>query len=154
MDKFNRTFQKKILDALYVSYPNSLTTEEYKELEGYFESDDLLVANMLYLEEHGLIISGLKETMSGYYINSSVTKITAKGIDFVKHDGGLSAILNVQTIKFHKDAVVVLEDLIALSGLSSTDKEIAKTKLSEMTTEALKTVVHTATSAGLSLLMK
>jgi hypothetical protein len=154
MDKFNREFQKKILDKLYVSYPNSLDPKEYLELKSLFDNDDLLTANMLYLEAHELIISGLNETMSGYYINSSVTKITAKGIDFIQHDGGLGAILNVQTIKFHRDAVVVLEDLMALSNMSAPEQEKAKSTLSEMTTEAIKSVVQTATAAGVAALLK
>ena len=70
------------------------------------------------------------------------------------NDGGLSAILNVQTIKFHRDAVVVLEDLIALSGMNDAEKEKAKSKLSELTTESLKAVVQTVTTAGLAALMK
>ncbi|AMG60233.1 hypothetical protein AL522_08990 [Pantoea vagans] len=142
------------MDELYHSFPNSLEPDKYEELKCFFNNDDILVANMLYLEAHGLIISGLNETMSGYYINSSVTKITAKGIDFIQHDGGLSAILNVHTIKFHRDAVVVLEDLITISGFTDAEKVKAKSALAEMTTEAIKTVVQTATSAGLSILMK
>ncbi len=39
------------------------------------------------------------------------------------NDGGLSAILNVQTIKLHRDAVVVLEDLIAISNMNDEQKE-------------------------------
>ncbi|HBV6758984.1 MULTISPECIES: hypothetical protein [Klebsiella] len=81
----------------------------------------------------------------------SFTKITSKGIDFIRDDGGLGAILNVQTIKFHRDAVVVLEDLIAISNLNSEQKEKAKSTLGEMSTEALKTVVQTATAALLTL---
>lgn len=154
MEKFNRDHQKEILEVLYDSFPNGLDVVDKKKLERLFDDDDLFVANMLYLEEHGLIDSGINSSLSGFYINSSSTKITAKGIDFIQHDGGLGAILNVQTIKFHRDAVVVLEDLISLSGMSDPDKDIARSRLSEMTTEALKTVVQTATSAGLSMLMK
>ena len=79
--------------------------------------------------------------------------ITAKGIDFIQQDGGLSAILNVQTIKFHRDAVVVLEDLIALSNMSDEQQAKAKSTLGELSTEALKTVVQAATTAGLSALL-
>ena len=80
------------------------------------------------------------------------TKITNKGIDFIRDDGGLSAILNVQTIKFHREAIVVLEDLIAMSNMNDEQKEKAKSTLGELSTEALKTVVQTATTAGLSVL--
>lgn len=71
----------------------------------------------------------------------SFTKITSKGIDFIRDDGGLSAILNVQTIKFLRDAVVVLEDLFTISNMNDKQKEEAKSTLDEMTKEALKKVV-------------
>lgn len=154
MEKFNREHQKEILEILYDSFPNGLDVVDKTKLKRLLEDDDLFVANMLYLEEHGLINSGIKSSLSGFYMNSSATKITAKGIDFIQHDGGLGAILNVQTIKFHRDAVVVLEDLIALSGMNDADKEKAKSKLAELTTESLKTVVQTITTAGLAVLMK
>lgn len=80
-------------------------------------------------------------------------KITSKGIDFIRGDGGLSAILNVQTIKFHREAVVVLEDLIAISNMNDEQKEKAKNTLGELSTEALKTMVQAATTAGLSVLL-
>jgi hypothetical protein len=154
MDKFDRAFQKKILESLYESYPNACENAQFRSLEKFFEDESLLIANMLYLEAHGLIDSGLIQTLQGYVINSSATRITAKGIDFVQHDGGLGAILNVQTIKFHREAVVVLEDLIALSNLDTPEKENAKFKLSQLTSEALKAVIQTATSAGMTALLK
>lgn len=69
------------------------------------------------------------------------------------NDGGLSAILNVQTIKLHRDAVVVLEDLIAISNMNDEQKEKAKSTLGEMSTEAIKTVVQAVTTAGFSALL-
>lgn len=45
------------------------------------------------------------------------------------------AFLNTHTIKFHREAVVVLEDLIPLSGMSESEKEIDKSTVSVMTTE-------------------
>ncbi|HAS1785249.1 TPA: hypothetical protein I4G64_10330 [Enterobacter cloacae] len=110
-----------------------------------------MIANLLYLEGHGLISSGLVAGSSSYSINFGSLTITVRGIDFMQDDGGLSAILNVQTIKFHRDAVVVLEDLIAISNMNEAEKEKAKSTLGELSTEALKTVVQTATTALLAL---
>ena len=69
------------------------------------------------------------------------------------NDGGLGAILSVQTIKLHRDTVVVLEDLIAISSMSDEQKEVAKSTLSGLSAEALKTVVQALTTAGLSILI-
>ncbi|ELY0891344.1 hypothetical protein GJJ25_19740 [Klebsiella pneumoniae] len=127
------------------------------EREGHYKSafgsEDNLVANLIYLRDHELIDCHLEQVMSGSYIVMlDNTKITNKGIDFIRDDGGLSAILNVQTIKFHREAIVVLEDLIAMSNMNDEQKEKAKSTLGELSTEALKTVVQTATTAGLSVL--
>lgn len=154
MDKIDRSLQKKTLEQLVDAYPNPLSREAYAEIKALFSNDDLFVANLLYLEEHGLIHSGLRAGIGAYSINSSAIKITARGIDFLLQDGGLSAILNVTTIKFHREAVVVLEDLIAISSLNDTDKEKAKSTLGELSTEALKTVVQAVTTAGLAALIK
>lgn len=154
MRKFSREKQKELLEILSRSYPQSPGAAEEKEIDALFESPEEFVPNAMYLEEHGLILTNAISGFQGTTIHTDLMKITAKGIDFILRDGGLSAILNVQTIKFHRDAVVVLEDLIALSSTSDADKEKAKSTLSEMSTEALKTVVQTVTSAGLTALMK
>ncbi|HCB2458554.1 TPA: hypothetical protein MYS09_002826 [Klebsiella aerogenes] len=118
-----------------------------------FGSEDNLVANLIYLRDHGLIDCHLQQVMTGaYMVMLDNTKITNKGSDFIRDDGGLSAILNVQTIKFHREAVIVLEDLIAISNMNDEQKEKAKSTLGELSTEALKTVVQAATTAGLSKL--
>lgn len=153
MIKLEREKQKKLLQILFNAYPNHLQKNAYVELKSMFDSDDTFIANLLYLEEHELIHSGLQQHLNDYSINFGAIKITAKGIDFIQQDGGLSAILNVQTIKFHRDAVIVLEDLIAISNMSSEQKEKAKSTLGEMSTEAIKTVVQAVATAGLSALL-
>lgn len=152
MIKLEREKQKELLQILFHAYPNHMQNNAYVELKSMFDSDDTFVANLLYLEEHELIHSGIRHHLSGYSINPGAIMITAKGIDFIQQDGGLSAILNVQTIKFHRDAVIVLEDLIAMSNMTSEQKKKAKSTLGEMSTEALKTVVQAATTAGISVI--
>ena len=124
------------------------------EIKSLFGSDEEFFPNAMYLEEHGLVVTNALYGFQGVIIETHLMKITAKGIDFILQDGGLGAILGVQTIKFHRSAVVVLEDLISLSNISDPEKDKAKTKLSEMTTESLKTIVQTVTTAGLTALMK
>jgi len=68
--------------------------------------------------------------------------------------GGFGSILNEHTIKFHRDAVILLKDLITISDLNVTDKEKAKSALGGLSTEALKTLVQTVTTAGLGMLIK
>jgi len=80
-------------------------------------------------------------------------RATHKGIDFLLNDGGLSAILNVQTIRFHKETIVVLEDLIAISNLSESQKEEAKLKLKDISNDVIKCIIQSITDAGLSILL-
>lgn len=157
-EKYDRALQLEILNTLIDAAPSCLTDEQEEQLIGKFKNHDHFVACMLYLEMHDLVSSSftvVNELENGkkYIFNSSICAITQKGIDFLLHDGGLSAILNVHTIKFHRDAVVVLEDLIAISNMSDAEKNKAKSTLGEMPTEALKAVVQTITTVGLTALL-
>ncbi|CZY27780.1 TPA: hypothetical protein NDX14_004654 [Enterobacter hormaechei] len=150
MYKFDRELQKFILQKCIDIYPNYTFWKQFPpEIMNY--GDDVLSANIMYLSEHGLIAIRNRTSDDPYSFLDNM-RATQKGIDFILNDGGLSAILNVTTIKFHRDAVVVLEDLIAISNMSDKDKEEAKSTLSELSSEALKTVVQTAITAGLAIL--
>ncbi|MCU6666079.1 hypothetical protein [Silvania hatchlandensis] len=155
MDKYNRTAQHELLKELYDRAPYGITQERKPYYMQSFGNIDNLVANLFYLHEHELLECLFRKDLSGkIFVQLEGLKITSKGIDFIRDDGGLGAILNVHSIKFHRDAVVVLEDLIAISNLSDADKHKAKSTLGELSTEALKSVVQTVTTAGLAMLMK
>lgn len=153
MDKFDRALQRELLTYLCDIYPETADSSGLKPLIEKFGSKANFIANALYLAEHGLIVAERSNELGNRSVSiiESMTKITSKGIDFIRDDGGLSAILNVQTIRFHRDAVVVLEDLIAISNMNDSDKERAKSTLGELPTEALKTVVQTATATLLTM---
>ncbi|WPO21386.1 hypothetical protein SH579_10885 [Raoultella ornithinolytica] len=153
MEKFDRKLQREILQACVDSYPSTPLPERFNNtLVAECAQDDIqkLIANIYYLFEHDLIYINNKSMMHDILIIGEISA-SAKGVDFMLNDGGLGAILNVQTIKFHRDAVVVLEDLIAISNMNDEQKEKAKSTLGEMSTEALKAVVQTATAALLTL---
>lgn len=158
MSKFNRDLQRDILDLAIEAYPAyvghiySEIPEKYKTIKN--SNTDLILSNIHYLHEHKLINFDTVGYNTSTFDAMYWVKASAHGIDFTLQDGGLSAILNVTTIKFHREAVVVLEDLIAISNLSDIDKEKAKSTLGELSTEALKAVVQTVTTAGLSALIK
>lgn len=155
MEKFDRKLQREILQACVDSYPSAPLPEQFNHTEVVkcAESNiQKLLANINYLCEHGLIKNNSAIILKDHSILTRITA-TAKGIDFMLNDGGLSAILNVQTIKLHRDAVIVLEDLITISNMNDEQKEKAKSTLGDMSTEALKAVVQAATTAGLSKLL-
>lgn len=82
--KLDRSLQLKILELLRNGYPDMLKTTQ---IEGYKDNKDFM-ANMHYLEEHSLIRSA---DDSGFDLNGKApnilqSKITAKGLDFLKKD--------------------------------------------------------------------
>lgn len=149
MDKFDRELQKYILSCCIEAYPDHTAWNSFDPEIIQFD-DVKLSANIIYLAEHGLLTISEQRSDDPYSFLEHM-RATCKGVDFMQNDGGLSAILNVQTIKFHRDAVIVLEDLIAISSMNEADKEKAKSTLGELSTEALKTVVQTATTALLAM---
>lgn len=152
MDKFDRNVQRELLSYLCDIYPETADTSGLSPFFEKFGSRANFTANALYLAEHELLVVKVSNEIGrGVTIIDQLTKITSKGIDFIRDDGGLSAILNVQTVKLHRDTVVVLEDLIAISNMSDVDKEKAKSTLAELSTEALKTIVQKATTALLAM---
>lgn len=137
MDKFNRSIQRETLQLLYDAYPNELTGSQMKELENIYPDDDTFVANLLYLHQHQLINSGLTPSSDGYALVNRPT-ITHRGIDFIRDDGGLGAILNIQTVKFHDSTIIALEDIIRVANLPDAQKKEWSTKLHELGEDAIK----------------
>jgi hypothetical protein len=137
VDKFDRNIQREMLQILYDVYPEELTHEQIQEVLSKFGSNEHSIANLLYLEQHQLIHSGLKPTMSGYALVNRPS-ITHKGIDFIRDDGGLGAILNVQTVKLHDSTIIALEDVIAVSNIPEEQKKGLISKLRELPADAIK----------------
>lgn len=116
----NRTIQRQILDALHAKYPAPLYGYD---LKGLTEARALGV-NLAYLAEHGLIDARIR--LAGTDVVVTDAKITARGIDFLADDGGLSAILGVQVVRLHDDTV---RDLLEASILESDAEPSAKQAL-------------------------
>ncbi|HGF0769537.1 TPA: hypothetical protein ACF7ZB_001855 [Kluyvera georgiana] len=139
MDKFDREKQKKILQKLYDLTPFIMDDEEYEEFCLLFEDENTFLANLLYLEGHGLIESGVTLSNNEADINLSKLSLTHKGIDFIRDDGGLGAILNVLTIRLHAETLDEFERIIKDSK-SATPEEKKKllTQLRALPADAIK----------------
>lgn len=152
MERFDRELQREILLACIRAYPGDTSSSILPPIITS-ANDDKLAANIIYLSEHGLLVVSPQATDDEYILANNL-RITCRGIDFMRNDGGLTSVLNVQTIKIHRDTVVVLEDLIAISSLTSEQQIKARSRLAEMSNDALSSVVQGVTAAGLSLLLK
>ncbi|NDV18278.1 hypothetical protein GO013_02460 [Pseudodesulfovibrio sp. JC047] len=93
-----------------------------------------LMANMQYLEEHGLI--HIKLEYPGQIVPDSI--ISARGIDFIEDDGGLSAILNTVTVKFDTENI---RSLIEAKVLQADIPEEKKTTVVKMMKNASGSVL-------------
>lgn len=102
--RISRDLQNRVLHMLGDAYPGAIS--DIRTSLGYArtgEDIERLLANLMYLEEHGLISSGYKLHRSldgeGHWSHNGNTRITATGLDFIAADGGLSAILKTVTVR-------------------------------------------------------
>lgn len=155
MDKFPREKQNQLLTMLYDKFPDELSSEEYDSLVELFGTEQNLYCNLWYLYQHSLIENFQVESMAmKCSINDSIDKekirITTKGVDFIRDDGGLSAIINVTTIKIHNETLDKLEDIINESSLTSAEKATYLGKLKNLPVDATKHLVLKLLDLGLS----
>ena len=144
MDKFPRDKQNQLLTILYDKFPDELSSEEYDTQVKLFGTERNLYSNLWYLYQHGLIEDFHLKTRALYdditdLILIEKIKITTKGVDFIRDDGGLSAIINVTTIKIHNETLDKLEDIINKSPLTPDEKATYLGKLKQPPVDATKT---------------
>jgi hypothetical protein len=156
LNKFDRELQLAILKVSTAKYPCTTEPSDFNKTEVARSSSDVdkLLANVLYLEEHGLIkiehhirgsISAMKENLR---ILSSISA-TKDGIDFMLQDGGLSAILKVTTIKLHDDTLSLLTEFINKHVESQEDKQKFFSRIRELPYESTKHIALQLVSKGL-----
>lgn len=97
--------------------------------------------NLIYLSAHGL----LEQKGSSY-------RITHTGIDFIEDDGGLSAILNVSTVKLHPSSVELLISVIDGSSLNPSDKQKMIDQLKSLPADSIKQILTELVNRGVGYL--
>lgn len=145
MELLNRDAQRTMLRELSELYPQSADVRR-----SFTEIDSRQVQyNLFYLQEHGLVTLFTRKMMDGTVPIYSAT-ITARGIDFLRDDGGLSAILGIVTVKIHEDTLkALLIGKIDGADGDPTTKKLIVDKIREMPSEALSTVTQRALESGL-----
>lgn len=144
----DRAFQREILNKLASVYPK---IPNFRRLfhEDWDARQDEYVRNIHYLYEHGLVTAKFSQPINGP-IDVVIAQITARGLDFLADDGGLSAILGVLTVKLHEDTIkaLLVQKVEAAAG-DATVKSNLIAKIKEVPSEALGTVTQRALEAGL-----
>ena len=153
--RLNRAYQREILSRLAEDYPD-IDDKNKAWFENEFEQNGRTYAcNVSYLMEHGLLGSGVtvRNDISGApaSISLSFPSTTVKGIDFIAEDGGLSAILSVQTVKLHEETI---RDLLSIavqqSQVPEEEKKQFEALVKELPAEGLKHLLTKLIDLGLS----
>lgn len=172
----NHEFQLDFLNMLAKKYPDMVPAEMLEHFVfrwceeqsispavigfSFGEHSLFFGANMTYLKEHGLIEFDLPPLSE---IDAQGTKqffprpweldsrITAKGIDFLTDDGGLSAILNTVTVKFDADNIrEMLAQGLMTANLPEEKKGLIKKAIDGASSTALQTVTSKLIEMGMS----
>lgn len=84
------------------------------------------------------------------FISFGSAKITKKGLDFIADDGGLSAILNIVTVKLHADTIrKMLSSKIATQDISHDQKMTLLQRVKGASEKALEAATTDLIQKGL-----
>jgi len=135
MERLNRDLQRNLLEQLAGAYPKGLAATDL----GFKPKDPNWTVNIEYLGEHGLVdVARFAGATTGSSAPESA-RITARGLDFITDDGGLSAILGVVTVRFDADTLrAFIGNHIDSSKLPAEEKSRIKRWLETAGAEALK----------------
>lgn len=146
-EMFDRNRQLEILRTLASVYPNSFYPQD--DNNAFFENEYIL-AELSYLSEHGLVEVEIDHYISRDVFLKHAPRITARGIDLLKNDGGLTAILNVVTVKLHKDVIDLLSLKIEMSDeISPKEKKTYIDQLRLLPADAIKHLTMKLLDKGL-----
>ena len=155
--KIDREYQKNLLSFLLEDFPSYENSFEHCKMLAD-EDSDKYVANVEYLQRHGLLEDGvsLDFAMDGtpFVSIKAFPKITEAGIDFMLDDGGLSAILHVKTVKIHPDSIkALLEERVQASALTDSDKSSLIQRIRHLPKASAKTLLDKLLDRGIDLLL-
>ncbi len=143
----DREAQLGILTRLAGVYPQSPRVDETFNAR----SPQFLV-NLYYLSEHGLVEGDWINAPDGSKIAHRF-KITAKGLDFLQDDGGLSAILGTITVRLHDDTIrALLIERIEKSDADPDTKGSIIAAIKALPAEGLRKLAEKALDAGIERL--
>ncbi|CAK8736478.1 hypothetical protein SODG_000599 [Sodalis praecaptivus] len=141
MEKFDRQKQHDLLNFLFDLHPLEPEHTHHQQMVALFGDELSLASNLIYLEEHQLVTQSIDISRNEPFFSLNKLRITAKGIDFLANDGGLGAILNVQTIRLHNETLVALEDIIRVANMPESEKKGLIAKLRELPADAIKHLI-------------
>lgn len=143
----DRQLQRTILTTLAECYPAEVDIDT--EFPKWHEDPSVTFANVHYLWEHQLVNLTIKTYYDGERSIQALS-IAHKGMDFLLDDGGLSAILNVVTVKLHPETLqALLASKVESSDLPAEQKQSLLSQIRELRGEAAKHLVTKIIDYGL-----
>lgn len=140
----DRALQYKILKNLEAVYPDAVSVWPDED------EDSNVLPNVYYLREHGLIAIEIFESIGGAW-SWGDAQITARGMDFLADDGGLSAVLGVLTVKLHGDTIrALIETKISETSAPEEEKLSLKKLLAKLPETALQVATTQLMTQGLN----
>lgn len=156
--RIDRKYQRDLLAFLQEDFPTYEKAPDHcQSLRD--EDEDKYLANVLYLQDHGLLEAGASVRFDSagtpLFAVGAFPRITSAGIDFMLDDGGLSAILNVTTVKIHEDSIKALvEYKVLASNLPMEDKQSVIEKLKLLPSEGAKRLLDKLLDKGVDALLQ
>jgi hypothetical protein len=141
--------QNQILQFLKEHYPNDVYFPEHSIFKGFLQTKDFQ-ANLYYLAEHNLI--DLKYIRRGI-VNSNPAygaKMTAKGMDYISPDGGLTEYFNSINVKFDAENIrQAIFDHIDSLEIDTEKKKGILSNLKNFSVDTLREIAQQAILKGL-----
>ena len=163
--ELDRSRQRALLERLASTYPGPCddvlyelrTAQVGSQIQlwgGDTSAQQDLLFDLHYLREHALVSFHVKGAHSAMEPPIAQVSITAKGLDFLAEDGGLSAILGVLTVKLHDDTIkALLQAKIADSDLPASQKRTLINRVKGLGADATKKFVEKLISVGADALV-
>ncbi len=144
----DRSTQRQILELCAETYPVARKLPELvKSLGG---DGDVFIRHAAYLRDHGLLDITISIGLDGS-IGHGWPTITARGMDFLADDGGLTAILGTVTVKLHGDTI---RDMLIARVESSSEpaekKSLLRKQIAALPGAALQALTTRAAQEGLA----
>lgn len=135
-----------ILSTLAEAYPQKLRISQIPCLVEYgIRRAD---APLAYLYEHGMIDMACQRMLGQLAIGRII--ITARGLDFIRPDGGLSS-LAAPVIRIAPDSIIaIIDEALTRRGVSGEERSAIKKSLGIAGEEGIRTVVGKLVEAGIA----
>lgn len=130
---------RTLLERLMQSYTSLDTEELLDDLLEIAGDDACYIAHITYLSAHGLVQVDLKRGHNRYVLLAP-PELTAKGVDFIRKDGGLSAMIDRANVSYQLHEALLSELLhhIQRSHESVPRKEALSSQLRALPAETIK----------------